>query len=207
MAGACGVEISHWTRVLEHACVPDKVGNIIETYATLLIRDGSWDEMCSLLHYLAFQDEGGLATIVAGHRVGVVCDQVAPPPGPPPSVERSPGAPLGIAPAPAVGTPAVGAGQLPFVADGPAAALLTGGGGRLPARSPVKAPFGGPPRKDYVMGSFASCERDPQAWRDWPIWHADLRPLRFTAVGMGPVVLDASPGDVAELRSDLANPV
>ena len=207
MAGACGVELSHWTRVLGHVCVADNVGNIIETYATLLIKGGSWDEMRSLLRYLAFHDEGGSATIVAGHRVGAVCDQAAPPLGPPPSVERSPGAPLGTAPAPTVCTPVVGAGQLPSVVGGPAAALPTGGGDRLPAGSPVKAPFGRPPRKDYVMGSFASCEKGPRAWRDWPIWHADLRPLRFTAVGMGPEVLYASPDDVAELRADLANPL
>ena len=106
-------------------------------------------------------------------------------------MECSLGAPLGTAPAPALGTPAVGAGRLPSVAVGPAAALPMGGGGML-AGPPVKAPLGRLPRRDYVTGSFAPCEKDPQAWRDWPVWHADLRPLQFTAVGMGPAVLDAS---------------
>ena len=207
MVSACGAELSHWTRALGHVCGADKVGNFIETCATLLTEDGSWDEMCSLLHYLAFQDVGGLATIVAGHRVGVVCDQAAPPPGQPPPVECPAGAPLDTVPAPALCAPAVGAGQLPSVVGGPAAALPTGGGGRPLAGSTVKAPFGGPPGRDYVMGSFASCERDPQAWRDWPIWHAGLRPLRFTAVGMGLEFLDASPDDVAELKADLASPL
>lgn len=54
------------------------------------------------------------------------------------------------------------------------------------------------------MGSFASCEKDPDAWRRWPIWHGDLRPLlRFVAVGADPEVIEASTDDVAELRADL----
>ena len=120
----------------------------------LLVKDGGWDEMCSLLRYLAFQDVGGLATIVAGHRVGAVCDQVAPHPGPPP-VERPTGAPLDTAPAPAVCTPAVGAGRPPSVMGGPAAVLPTGDGGRPLAGPPVRAPFGVPPlRRDYRDGVF-----------------------------------------------------
>ena len=207
MAIACGVELSYWTRDLEHVCTADKVGNIIETYATLLVKNGGWDEMCSLLRYLAFQDEGGLALIVAGHRVGAVCDQAAPPPGPPPSVEHPAGAPLDTAPAPGVHTPAVGAGQPPSVMGGSATALRTGDRGHPPAGPPVRGSFGKPPRKDYVLGSFTSCDKDPEAWRCWPVWQGDLRPLRFTAVGMDPEILDAFSDDVAELNADLASPL
>ena len=55
------------------------------------------------------------------------------------------------------------------------------------------------------MGSFTSCEKDPHAWRGWPVWHGDLRPLRFVAVGGSPEVFDASTDDVAGLRADFAD--
>ena len=53
MARVCGVGLITWTRDLDWVSTADEVGNIIETYATLLVRDGGWDEMCSLLRYLA----------------------------------------------------------------------------------------------------------------------------------------------------------
>ena len=55
------------------------------------------------------------------------------------------------------------------------------------------------------MGSFTSCEKDPHAWRGWPVWHGDFRPFQFVAVGVNPEVFDASTDDVAELRIDLAD--
>lgn len=56
------------------------------------------------------------------------------------------------------------------------------------------------------MGSFTSCERDPEAWRRWVIWHGDLRPLRFVAVGADPEIREASTDNVAEFGADLDNP-
>ena len=41
MASARGVELSYWTRDLEHVCTADKAGNITETYATLLVKDAT----------------------------------------------------------------------------------------------------------------------------------------------------------------------
>ena len=55
------------------------------------------------------------------------------------------------------------------------------------------------------MGFFASCEKDPEAWRRRVCWHCDLRPLRFVAAGVDPEILEASTDDVAELRVDLDN--
>ena len=91
MAGDCGVELAHWTRRLGGVCIPEKVGNIIETYTTFFIRHESWDEMWSLLRYLAFQDEYGLDAIVAGHSEGCISGQapLPPPPDDPTSVGTS----------------------------------------------------------------------------------------------------------------------
>ena len=90
---------------------------------------------------------------------------------------------------------------------GSATVLRMGDRGHPPAGPPLRGPFGRPPGKDYVLGSFTSCEKDPEAWRCWPVWQGDLRPLRFTAVGMDPEILDAFSDDVAELNADLASPL
>ena len=55
------------------------------------------------------------------------------------------------------------------------------------------------------MGFFASCEKDPEAWRRRVCWHCDLRPLRFVAAGVDPEILEASADDVAQPRVDLDN--
>ena len=81
MAADCGVPLSKWTAAIDGTVKPVAVGNVIEAYATLLVRDRAWDEFSSIVYYLARHDEGGLSRHVAGRpQVGVSGQAVPPPP-------------------------------------------------------------------------------------------------------------------------------
>ena len=81
MAAGCGVELSHWTHDIGGTVKPVAVGNVIEAYATLLVKERAWDELCSIMSYLARHDSGRLSRFVAGCAPGGVSGQK--PPSPP----------------------------------------------------------------------------------------------------------------------------
>ena len=56
------------------------MGNVIEAYATLLVKDRAWGELSSIMYYLARHDDGGLSRYVAGRPQSGVSGQAAPPP-------------------------------------------------------------------------------------------------------------------------------
>ena len=154
--------------------------------------------------YSAHHDGGGLDRIVAGCAVGDRCP-LPPPDGQVPSGAASGGtAEAALVPGPG-GSAGVAAWR-PFVPGGHAEVAPLGGAVPcVPGASGGVLSVGRPPTNVYVIGSFTSCEKDPDAWRRL-VWHGDLRPFRFVAVGVDPQVLDASTDDVAELRTDLADP-
>ena len=80
MAADCNVQLSAWTVDVGGTTKPVEIGNIVEAYATLLVKRRAWAEFASIMYYMAHHDAGGLVRYVSGRpQVGVV-DQVAPPP-------------------------------------------------------------------------------------------------------------------------------
>ena len=221
MAADCGVQLSQWTRDIGGTTKPVVVGNVIEAYATLLVRERAWDEFCSVMFYLARHDSGGLSRFVAHRPQAGVSGQGAPPPPPdatavgdvdggvagsPSGVATTHGAATGAALQTGAGaSPAAGAWRPALAAGGSGAAGPQGVAALAPGTAGGGGAAPGTPDKTYVMGSFVSCEKDPDAWRRWTCWHGDLRPFRFVATGVHPEILEASTDDVAELRADLGD--
>ena len=52
MAADCGVELSHWTFDIGGTVTPVAVSNVIEAYATLLVKGRAWEELCSIMFYV-----------------------------------------------------------------------------------------------------------------------------------------------------------
>ena len=104
MAADCGVQLSEWTTAIGGTVKPVAVGNVIEAYATLLVRERAWGEFSSIVYYIARHDVGGLSRLVAGRpQVGVTGQIAPPPPCPAPAAGGAGGvggaAPAGAAPA------------------------------------------------------------------------------------------------------------
>ena len=199
MATDCGVELSHWTHDIGATVKPVAVGNVIEAYATLLVKGRAWDELCSIMFYLAHHDSGGLSRVVAGRASGGVSGQ-NPPPGRSRLWRRGRGCRRcrlwGRCHLWWCGRGCSCGGHRDFVGgqhlaadfpDGTYRRHGSWGCGFVRPECPGRGEGGWPyPEKTHVMGSFASCEKDPEAWRRWVCWHCDLRPLHFVAAGVGP---------------------
>ena len=80
MAAGCGVQLSQWTAVIGGTVKRVAVGNVIGAYATLLVKDRAWEELSSIMFYLARHDSGGLSRFVTGRPQAGVSGQGAPPP-------------------------------------------------------------------------------------------------------------------------------
>ena len=61
MAADCGVQLTQWTAAIGGTTKQGAVGNVIEAYATLLVKDRAWGELSSIMYYLARHDDGGLS--------------------------------------------------------------------------------------------------------------------------------------------------
>ena len=80
MAADCGVQLSALTAVGGGTVKPVEVGNVIEAYATLLMKERAWDEFSSVMYYMARHDVDGLDRYVARRPQVGVTGQIAPPP-------------------------------------------------------------------------------------------------------------------------------
>ena len=80
MAADCGVPLSKWTAAIGGTDKPVAVGNVIEAYATLLVKDRAWGEFSSIMYYLARHGVDGLSRYVAGRPQAGVSGQAVPPP-------------------------------------------------------------------------------------------------------------------------------
>ena len=65
MAADCGVQLSAWTAAVGGTVKLVEVGNIVEAYATLLMKERAWAEFSSVMYYMARHDVDGLVRYVA----------------------------------------------------------------------------------------------------------------------------------------------
>ena len=80
MAADCGVQLSQWTAATGGTVKRAAVGNVIEAYATLLVKDRAWEELSSIMFYLARHDSDGPSRFVTGRPQAGVSGQGALPP-------------------------------------------------------------------------------------------------------------------------------
>ena len=159
LAADCGVQLFHWTRDIGGIVKPVAVGNVIEVYATLLVKGRAWDEFCSVMFYLARHDSGGLSRFVTHRPQAGASGQGSPPPpdatavgdvdggvaGFPSGVATTHGAAIGAALQTGAGAlPAAGAWRPALTAGGSGCAH---GGGvrrhRLPGRGGARSGYRG----------------------------------------------------------------